>query len=83
MGRPLQVDLATSNLKRPSIAWLLIEFDVAKPLVNCIWIGVDDFCHWQKVEYDYWPNFCSFCEQIGLLESDFLKKNPVIRPSWL
>ena len=53
MGRPLQVDLATSNLKRPSIAWLLIEFDVAKPLVNCIWIGVDDFGHWQKVEYDY------------------------------
>ncbi|XP_071933880.1 uncharacterized protein [Coffea arabica] len=65
IGRPLQVDSATLNLKRPSVTRLLVEVDVAKSTAPRIWIGDVDDGHWQKVEYEEWPKFCSFCEKVG------------------
>ena len=43
IGQPLQVDSATSNLKRPSVARLLVEIDMAKALVKHIWISDEDY----------------------------------------
>ena len=69
IGRPLQVDATTLNLKR------LVEVDVAKCPVPRIWIGDDDCGHWQKVEYEEWPNFCSFCEKVGHLDNKCYRKH--------
>mgnify|MGYP001560426426 CR=1 FL=1 len=76
MGRPLQVDAATTDLKRPSVARVLVELDVAVPPVKRVWIGDENVGSWQKVEYEQWPEYCRFCERIGHLEQDCFKKNP-------
>ena len=41
LGRPLQVDAAISDFRRPSVARVLVELDTYKPRVLRIWIGDD------------------------------------------
>ncbi|XP_071918822.1 uncharacterized protein [Coffea arabica] len=65
IGRPLQVDAATLNIKRPSVARLLIEVDVAKPPLPRVWLGDEEHGQWQKVQLEVWPSFCGHCERIG------------------
>lgn len=58
---------------------MLIEIDVAKQPVNRVWVGDENFGHWQKVEYENWPEYCSFCERIGHTETDCFKKNSTLQ----
>ena len=46
IGRPLQVDFVTLSLKRPSVARLLVEVDVAKRPIKRIWIGDNKAGQW-------------------------------------
>ncbi|KAH9684253.1 protein WVD2-like 3 [Citrus sinensis] len=39
IGNPLRVDHATASVNRPSVARVLVEYDVSKPLLPRIWIG--------------------------------------------
>lgn len=39
------MDSATASLKRPFIARILVEVDMAKEPVQRIWIGGEDFGH--------------------------------------
>ncbi|XP_027062808.1 uncharacterized protein [Coffea arabica] len=48
LGRPLKVDEATTSLKRPSVARILLEIDVLQSPKSRIWIGDDQWesvCH--------------------------------------
>nr|XP_027109380.1 uncharacterized protein LOC113729260 [Coffea arabica] len=81
LGRVLKVDSATSDLRRPSVARVLVEMDVSKEPVKRIYIGDDDYGFWQAVEVENWPAFCKFCDRVGHLEGDCFKKNPGLKPS--
>ena len=42
IGTPLRVDHATVSVNRPSVARVLIEYDVSRPFLPHIWIGEGD-----------------------------------------
>nr|XP_027099129.1 uncharacterized protein LOC113718420 [Coffea arabica] len=81
LGRPLQADSATSSFKRPSVARVLVEVDLAMEPVKRIWIGDDTYGHWQQVDYESWPAFCSFCQRAGHAEAECFRKNPALKPA--
>ncbi|XP_060200864.1 uncharacterized protein LOC132629150 [Lycium barbarum] len=69
-GTPIEVDLATKNMNRPSMAKVRIEIDLLKPLVTNVWIGNEDedsplrgFT--QKIEYESIPKYCKHCRKLG------------------
>lgn len=43
IGRPLQLDSAISNFKRPSVAHMLIKLDISKTSIKHIWIGDEEY----------------------------------------
>ena len=80
MGRLLKIDAATGDLRRPSVARVLVEIDVTRPQVKRVWIGDDEYGFWQKVESEIWPAFCPFCERFGHVESECFRKDPSLKP---
>ena len=42
IGKPLRIDQATASLARPSVARVLVEYDVTQPPLPRIQIGVGD-----------------------------------------
>ena len=81
LGRLLKIDAATEDLRRPSVARVLVEMDVTQTPVSRIWIGEEEYGFWQKVEYENWPEFCSFCERFGHEEQQCFKKHPTLKPT--
>ncbi|XP_071928061.1 uncharacterized protein [Coffea arabica] len=79
--RPQQVDAATLSIKRPSVARLLIEVDVAKPPLPRLWLGDEEYGQWQKVEFEGWPSFCGHCERIGHGEQECFRLHPERKPA--
>lgn len=65
IGRPLQVDSATLDFKSPSVARILVEVNVMAIPIKRLWIGDMAFGMWQPVEYENWPEYCSFCKRLG------------------
>ena len=47
----LRVDHATTSVNRPSVARVLVEYDISWPLLPCIWIGEGDSGFWQDVVF--------------------------------
>lgn len=80
LGRPLKVDSATAQFKRPSLARVLVEGDVSKQPARRIWVGDENSGHWQQVEYEDWPNYCTYCERIGHSDQECFRKNPELKP---
>ncbi|XP_075090374.1 uncharacterized protein LOC142171541 [Nicotiana tabacum] len=63
IGTPLELDSATTNRIRPSMAKVRIEIDLLKPLPETVWVGLEDdnsplkgFI--QKLEYECIPKYC-------------------------
>ncbi|XP_071933805.1 uncharacterized protein [Coffea arabica] len=81
LGRPLQLDAATLQLRRLSVVQMLVEIDVSTSPVKRVWIGDADCGQWQPVEYEAWPSFCGFCRKLGHTESGCYKKFPELLPS--
>nr|XP_027103207.1 uncharacterized protein LOC113724514 [Coffea arabica] len=81
LGRLLKVDAATGDLRRPSVARVLVEMDVTQTPVTRIWIGEEEYGFWQNVEYENWPEFCHFCERFGHDQQLCFKKNPALKPN--
>ena len=79
LGRVLKIDSATSTLRRPSVARVLVEMDVSKEPAKRVWIGDDDYGFWQPVEVENWPLFCHFCDRVGHKEEECFKKNPALK----
>ena len=42
VGTPLRANHATASVNRPSVARVLVEYDVSRALLPCIWIGEGD-----------------------------------------
>ncbi|PKU60788.1 hypothetical protein MA16_Dca028207 [Dendrobium catenatum] len=64
-GRPLQVDQATANRTRPSVARILVEMDITKDWSKEIWLGSEGNGYIQKVEIENFPIFCTHCKLYG------------------
>ncbi|XP_060182467.1 uncharacterized protein LOC132612161 [Lycium barbarum] len=69
-GIPLELDLATKNLNRPSMAKVRIEIDILKPLIDNVWIGDEDedsplkgFV--QRIKYENITKYCKHCRRLG------------------
>ncbi|GAA0182426.1 hypothetical protein LIER_42298 [Lithospermum erythrorhizon] len=70
---PLRIDSHNVNRVKLGTAFVCVELDVSKPLMNETWISfVDDEDptivfdgFWQKVEYDDVPPYCLKCFRMG------------------
>nr|XP_027122211.1 uncharacterized protein LOC113739165 [Coffea arabica] len=80
LGRLMKIDAATGNLRRPSVARVLVEIDVSRVPVKRLWIGDDEYGFWQSMEYEKWPAFCPFCERFGHVQQDCFKKFSDLKP---
>ncbi|XP_027169476.1 uncharacterized protein LOC113769209 [Coffea eugenioides] len=81
LGRPLKIDAATGDLRRLSVARVLVEIDVARAPAKRVWIGDEEYGFWQNMEYESWPAFCSFCERFGHDQQECYRKFPALRPA--
>ncbi|XP_071928035.1 uncharacterized protein [Coffea arabica] len=80
LGRLLRIDVATADLRRPSVARILVEMDVSKPPIKRVWIGDEEFDFWQPVVFEGWPAFCTFCTRFGHTDEECFRKHPLLRP---
>ncbi|PKU86801.1 hypothetical protein MA16_Dca025401 [Dendrobium catenatum] len=78
-GRPLQVDQATANRSRPSVARILVEMDITKECPKEIWLGSEINGYTQKVEIEIFPIFCSHCKLHGHDTSNCFILNPSLK----
>ena len=65
IGKPLRVDHATASLNRPSVARVLIEYDISQPLLPRIWIGEGESGFWQDIIFERVPQYCGACRHLG------------------
>lgn len=76
---PLRVDHTTASVNRPSVARVLVESDVSKPLLPRIWIGEGESGFWQDVVFERVPAYCDSCKHLGhSMESCYIV-NPKLR----
>lgn len=76
---PLRVDHATTSVNRPSVARVLVEYDVSKPLLPRIWIGEGDSGFWQDVVFERVPAYCNSCKHLGHSVESCYIANPELR----
>ncbi|XP_059294680.1 uncharacterized protein LOC132047690 [Lycium ferocissimum] len=81
VGTPLEIDVATRSMTRPSMAKVRVELDLLKPLVKSVWIGIEDDNvplkgFEQKIEFENIPKYCKHCRKLGhnLIECRVLEK---------
>ncbi|KAH9662191.1 reverse transcriptase domain-containing protein [Citrus sinensis] len=79
IGTPLRVDHATATVNRPSVARILIEYDISQPLLPRIWIGEGDSGFWQDVVFEKVPAYCSSCRHLGHSFDSCFIANPGLR----
>lgn len=61
ISKPLQVDHATTAVNRPSVARVLIGYDVLQPVLRRLWIGDGDDGFWQDVVFQRVCLYCASC----------------------
>lgn len=65
-GTPLCADECTSRMERIFYARLLIEIDITSPLPKTIKVvDSNGEVFDQAIEYEWWPQYCPTCCQIG------------------
>ncbi|EOY26351.1 Uncharacterized protein TCM_027856 [Theobroma cacao] len=79
VGKPLYVDEATVNRTRPSVAQVCMEYDYRQPLVEEVWIVIQNKDtkavtgeYSQKVEFSRMLNYYNHCCHVGHNVSDCL-----------
>lgn len=69
IGSPLTLDMATTNLSRPSVARLCMEVEVnlLTKLPKHIWLVCGDAIpgYWHEIEYEILPAYCKHCKRLG------------------
>ncbi|XP_015389274.2 uncharacterized protein LOC107178506 [Citrus sinensis] len=80
IGKPLRIDQATASLARPSIARVLVEYDVTQPPLPRIRIGVGDSGFWQNVIFEKIPLYCASCKHLGHTIETCYVANPRLCP---
>ncbi|KAG5606966.1 hypothetical protein H5410_028458 [Solanum commersonii] len=81
VGKPLQVDMATTNKTRPSCARVKVEVDMLKELPKRINVGIkkktgEVISKWIQIKYDYLPKYCCTCKLQGHNEDDCYMLHP-------
>lgn len=79
VGNPLRVDQATAAVTRPTVARILIEYDIATALIPRIWIGEGESGFWQDVIFENVPDYCTACKHLGHAEKNCYIANPQLR----
>ncbi|XP_059318773.1 eukaryotic translation initiation factor 5B-like [Lycium ferocissimum] len=81
VGTPIEIDMATKTMNRPSMAKIRVEIDLMKPLIHNVWIGTEDDNeplkgYVQKIEYENIPKYCKHCKKLGhnLMECRVLER---------
>ncbi|VFQ64978.1 unnamed protein product [Cuscuta campestris] len=65
VGLPLQMDSATVNLTRPSVARVCVELDLTKDMPKAVWIHLGQLSFLQPITYEDLPEYCISCRAIG------------------
>lgn len=79
IGKPLRVNHATATVTKPTMARILVEYDIAMPLILEIWIGEEDLSFWQDVMFENVPTYYSACKHLGHADGDCYIANPHMR----
>ncbi|WMV08972.1 hypothetical protein MTR67_002357 [Solanum verrucosum] len=75
VGKPLQVDLATSNKTRQSCARVKVEVDLLSDFPKRVNVGIKKKTgeiveKWIDIKYDYLPKYCKSCKLHGHNEKE-------------
>ncbi|PKA50922.1 hypothetical protein AXF42_Ash007578 [Apostasia shenzhenica] len=80
-GKPIQLDKATSDLTRPFVARVLVEFDARKSYPNDIFISLDGKAGFkQSMFIEKMPFYCPHCYKLGHSFQLCYFKHPKLRP---
>ncbi|XP_059281375.1 uncharacterized protein LOC132035073 [Lycium ferocissimum] len=76
VGKPLTIDLDTTNRTRPSYAKVKVEVDLFAKFAKRINIAEEDdsgivTSKWVNINYDYLPKYCKHCILQGHEESEW------------
>ena len=74
IGKPIKVDLPTKNVKRGRLAKISMEIDLAKLVVQEVWITN----HFHKVEYERLHLLCLHCGYYGHVERNYCSQDQQI-----
>ena len=69
LEHPLKADVATNNLRRPSVMRVLVEMDVSLPLIKQVWIGDEGYGFWQQVDCERNPHIAPFIPCSAIIRS--------------
>ncbi|KAJ4717678.1 DUF4283 domain-containing protein [Melia azedarach] len=76
IGKPLRVDHATASLNRPSVARVLVEYDISQPLLPRLWIGEGDDGFWQDIIFERVPPYCGAYTETSQTQEKKKRKTP-------
>lgn len=67
VGKPLHVDMATTNKIKPSCARVKVEVDLLEEFPKRINVGIkkknsEVVSKWIQIKYDYLPKYCRTCK---------------------
>ncbi|KAL9412593.1 hypothetical protein AB3S75_041270 [Citrus x aurantiifolia] len=79
IGKPLRIDHATAAVSRPTVARVLIEYDISRPLLKRLWIGEKDTGFWQYIIFEKVPRYCAACKHVGHSDDTCYIKKPELR----
>lgn len=85
VGKPLQVDMATSNKIRPSCARVKVEMDLLGEFPKQVNVGIkkktwEIVAKWVTIRYDYLPKYCKNCKLQGHNEKECFVLHPELYP---
>lgn len=78
VGQPLTLDLATAELKRPSLAKICVQVDLLKKLPHRVHLDCGEELppFWQEIVYEKLPKYCAHCMRLGHNVRDCKFANP-------
>ncbi|KAL9424510.1 hypothetical protein AB3S75_031602 [Citrus x aurantiifolia] len=79
IGKPLRIDHATAAVSRPTVARVLIEYDISRSLLKRLWIGEKDTGFWQYIVFEKVPRYCAACKHVGHSDDTCYIKKPELR----
>lgn len=74
-----EIDHATASVSSPTVARILIEYDVFKPLLKRLWIGKKDTNFWQYIIFEKVPRYCATCKHLSHSDDTCYISKPELR----
>ena len=79
IGKPLRIDHATASVNRPTVARVLIEYDISRPLLKRLWIGEKDTSFWQYITFEKVSRYYATCKHVGHSDDTCYINKPELR----